>query len=103
MENRRTNVGLTSEEAVKRLAEDGANVTDEGKKVGFVKMFFAQFCDLMIVILLVASALSFVVAIVGGQTSELVEPIIIVAIVIANATLGALQEYRAEKSLAALK
>lgn len=103
MENRKANVGLTSEEAAKRLAEEGANVTDEGKKIGFVKMFFAQFCDLMIVILLVASALSFVVAIVGGQTSELVEPIIIVAIVIANATLGALQEYRAEKSLAALK
>ena len=99
----KSNVGLTSEEAAKRLVEDGANVTDEGKKVGFVKMFLSQFCDLMIVILLAAAVLSFVVAIVGGQTGEIVEPIIIVVIVFVNATLGALQEYRAEKSLCALK
>lgn len=98
-----TAFGLTSEEAARRLVQDGPNVTEEGKKASFVKMFAAQFCDLMIVILLVAAALSLVIAIVSGDVGDILEPIIIVAIVLANATLGALQEFRAEKSLQELK
>lgn len=95
--------GLTSEQAAERLKVDGANVTDEGKKASFLKMFAAQFCDWMIVILIVAAALSLVTAIVGGNASDIVEPIIIVAIVFVNALLGALQEFRAEKSQNELK
>lgn len=98
-----TAFGLSSEEASRRLVQDGPNVTEEGKKASFVKMFAAQFCDLMIVILLVAAALSLVIAIVSGDVGDILEPIIIVAIVLANATLGALQEFRAEKSLQELK
>ncbi len=56
----------------------------------------------MIVILLIAAALSFGMALYTGDVTELAEPIIIVAIVVANALLGAVQEHRAERSLDAL-
>lgn len=95
--------GLTAEEAARRLSEWGENVTAEKKKSSFVRKFLGQFGDLMIIILLVAAAVSLVLALVSGDKSDLYEPIIIVAIVLANAFLGAFQEYRAEKSLDALK
>lgn len=95
--------GLTNEEAEQRLAQDGYNVTEEKEKRGFLRKFFAQFADLMIIILLVAAALSFGMAIYSRDTADLIEPIIIVLIVLANAVLGTVQEYRAEKSLDALK
>lgn len=95
--------GLTREEAEFRLKRDGLNVTDDKEKRGFLRKFLSQFADLMIIILLVAAALSFGMAIYGGDTTDLLEPIIIVAIVLANATLGTVQEYRAEKSLETLK
>ena len=95
--------GLTEQEAEKRLAEFGENVTEEKKKHGFLRKFINQFGDLMIIILLVAAALSFGMALYTGEKADLLEPIIIIAIVLANATLGTVQEFRAEKSLEALK
>ena len=97
------NKGLTEQEAEKRLAEFGQNVTEEKKKHGFLRKFINQFGDLMIIILLVAAALSFGMALYTGEKSDLLEPVIIIVIVLANATLGTVQEYRAEKSLEALK
>lgn len=97
------NKGLTDGEASELLARYGENVTEHKVKHGFLRKFLGQFGDLMIVILLVASALSFGMALYTKQTSELLEPIIILAIVLANATLGTVQEYRAEKTLASLK
>ena len=98
-----SDIGLTSAEAQAKLVEHGANVTDGGKKKSFAKKFFGQFGDLMIIILIVAAVLSFVVAIYNNRPSELLEPLIIVGIVFANAFLGAFQEFRAEKSLLALQ
>ncbi|MCM1533109.1 MAG: cation-translocating P-type ATPase [Corallococcus sp.] len=95
--------GLSGAEAEARLAEYGYNVTEEKRKRGFLRKFAGQFCDLMIIILLVAAAISFAMALYTGEKSDLLEPIIIVLIVIANAVLGTVQEYRAEKSLEALK
>ena len=95
--------GLTEDEARTRLEKYGQNVTEEKKKHGFWRKFINQFADLMIIILLVAAALSFGMAIYTGEKSDLLEPIIIIAIVLANAILGTVQEYRAEKSLEALK
>ena len=95
--------GLSSQEAQNKLLEHGANVTERGKRNSFAKKFFAQFADLMIIILLVAAALSFGLAIYSKDKMELLEPIIIVVIVLANAFLGAFQEFRAEKSLDALR
>ena len=95
--------GLTEQEAQERLEKFGQNVTEEKKKHGFLRKFINQFGDLMIIILLVAAALSFGMALYTGEKSDLLEPIIIIVIVLANATLGTVQEFRAEKSLEALK
>lgn len=98
-----TKMGLTDVEAAERLSRDGQNVTENSVKHGFLRKFFAQFADLMIVILLVAAALSFGMALYTGERADLLEPAIIIAIVIANAILGTVQEFRAERSLEALK
>lgn len=97
------NKGLTQAEAAERLARYGENATDSKVKHGFLRKFFAQFADLMIIILLVASALSFGMAIYTGDKADLLEPLIIIAIVLCNAVLGTVQEFRAERSLEALK
>ena len=95
--------GLTSAEAEARLAKDGYNESEHKQKRGFLRKFFAQFADLMIIILLVASVLSFGMALYTGEKADLLEPVIIIIIVLANAVLGTVQEYRAERSLETLK
>lgn len=97
------NNGLTEEEARTRLAQHGENVTESKRSGGFLRKFFGQFADLMIIILLVAAALSFGMALYTKQRSDMLEPVIIIAIVLANAVLGTVQEYRAEKSLESLR
>ena len=95
--------GLTQAEAAERLARDGENVTERKIKHGFLRKFLAQFADLMIVILLVAAALSFGMALYTGDKADLLEPLIIIAIVLCNAILGTVQEFRAERSLETLQ
>ena len=88
--------GLDSDEAVKRLAEHGRNelVFEQGPSPW--KIFFQQFKDPLIVILLVGTGLS---AIVG----ELFDALLIFTIVIFSAGLGFVQEFRAEKAVEALR
>lgn len=88
--------GLSLEEAEKRLNENGKNILAEEKKDSLFKKFLLQFKDLMIIILLVAAAVS-------GALGEIADTIIILAIVILNAVIGVVQEAKAEKSLEALK
>lgn len=88
--------GLTAQQANKRLFEYGENVLEGGKRHSALKMFFGQFKDLMVIILLVATALSVFMG-------EAVEALTIALIVLVNAVLGFLQEYRTEKTLEALK
>ena len=95
--------GLTGSEAASRLARDGENRLREKKKKSMFQRFLDQFKDVMILILLAAAVVSFVVACSSGEASEFFEPILIVAIVIANAVMGVLQESKAEKALDALK
>ena len=95
--------GLTDEIASKRLSENGPNKLQEKKKKSLFARFLEQFKDVMILILLGASAVSFAVAIVEKNPSELFEPIIILLIVLLNAILGVAQESKAEKALEALK
>lgn len=89
-------VGLTEDEAKRRLEKFGPNELVSEKGPSPLKIFAAQFKSILIVILLFATALS---AVIG----ELIDAVVIVAIVIAAITLGFVQEYRAEKSLEALK
>jgi Ca2+-transporting ATPase len=88
--------GLFSEEAAKRLSESGPNELKESEKKTALMMFLDQFRDFMIMILIGA-------AVISGVIGELSDTIAIVVIVILNAVIGFVQEYRAEKAIAALK
>jgi len=88
--------GLSVEEAQKRLQKYGPNELKKEKGKSQIKLFFEQFTDILIIILLIATVLSFAIG-------EMYDAIVIMAIVVAVAVLGFTQEYRAEKALEALK
>ena len=88
--------GLTTEEAAKRLAQYGENVLAEGKKKSVFAVFFGQFADLLVGILIVAAAIS---ACSGNPESTFV----ILVVIVLNALLGTVQYVKAEKSLESLK
>jgi Ca2+-transporting ATPase len=88
--------GLTACEAEKRLVETGENRLQVHRKIAPLRIFFEQFLDFMVLVLLGA-------AIVSGLLGEKADAVTIIAIIILNAVLGFVQEYRAEKSLEALK
>ena len=95
--------GISSTEIADREKTYGKNKLDEKKKHGIIYKFFAQMKDVMIIVLLCAAVVSAVMAIVQGEYTELVEGGIILAIVIANAVIGVVQENKAESALDALK
>lgn len=88
--------GLSSQEARKRLLEYGPNELIEKKKKTVFMMVLDQFRDFMIIILIIAAA----IAAIAGKP---VDAAAIAAIVILNAIIGFVQEYRAEEAMAALK
>jgi Ca2+-transporting ATPase len=88
--------GLSLVEARKRIEKYGLNVLKETKKKTPFMMFLDQFKDFMILVLIAA-------AIISGIIGELSDTIAIVVIVVLNAIVGFVQEYRAEKAIAALK
>ena len=88
--------GLSGTEAKNRLTEFGLNQLQEKKSVSPLAIFIGQFQNFIVWILIGA-------ALVSGFLKEWVDAIVIIAIVILNAILGFIQEFHAEKSLAALK
>ena len=88
--------GLSREEVDRRLAEYGPNLLKEKKKRSLFAMFLDQFKDFMIIVLLAA-------AVISGLIGEPADTIAIIVIVVLNAVIGFVQEYRAEKAIAALK
>ena len=99
-----TEKGLTSTEAGERFEKLGPNSLGEEKKVPLWKKFLLQFCDAMVVILIVAAGLSAFMAVKENNGFESwIDVIVIVAIVILNAILGVYQEGKADQALAALK
>lgn len=102
--NIRTNlhIGLSQEEAQKRLQEEGYNKLENKKKETLFIRFVKQFNDFMIIILIIASIVSAFMASLEG-TNEYIDSVIIIAIVIFNAIMGLVQESKAEKSLEALQ
>ncbi len=100
-----TTNGLSTEEAEKRIAENGKNKLAEGKKDSLVVRFLKQLADPMIIILLVAAVVSGVLEVVahGLSLDAFTDSIIILAVVIFNAVLGVYQESKAEKAIEALQ
>lgn len=94
--------GLSERQAEERKRKYGANKLDEQKKKPIILKFLEQFKDFMIIILLIASVISAIVAKVEGS-NDYFDSIIIIAIVVFNAIMGLVQEAKAEKSLEALK
>lgn len=92
--------GLSSEEAEKRLAENGKNKLAEGKKKTLLMRFLEQLADPMIIVLLVAAALSGITA--AFENEAPTDVFIILFVVILNAVLGVVQESKAEEAIAAL-
>jgi len=88
--------GLSAEEAARRLAEDGSNQLQKKAKRTLGLMFLDQFKDFMIVVLIVA-------AVIAGWAGDPSDSIAIVVIVMLNAVIGFVQEYRAEKAMEALQ
>ncbi|MCR4400118.1 MAG: HAD-IC family P-type ATPase, partial [Syntrophomonadaceae bacterium] len=88
--------GLSASEAAARLAQAGPNQLQEGRRRTLVGMFLDQFKDFMILVLVVAGVIS-------GLVGEAADAVAIVVIVALNAVIGFVQEYRAEKAMAALR
>ena len=88
--------GLNQAVAEERLLENGKNELVEKKKKPFWILFLNQFKDLMIIILLGAATIYIVLG-------DLKDAVLILSIVLMNAIIGFVQEYRAEKAIAALK
>jgi len=88
--------GLVEEEVAIRIKKFGYNELKKTKKISPLLIFLNQFKDLMIIILILAAIISFIL-------EEHLDSIIILIILILNAAIGFIQEFRAEKSLEALK
>ncbi len=98
-----TETGLTSTQVQERQEKFGKNKLKEKKKKSLMRRFFEQFKDVMIVILILASIASFVIACIEKNPKEFFEPVLILVIVIINAIMGVVQESKAEKALDALQ
>ncbi|MFD2410325.1 calcium-translocating P-type ATPase, SERCA-type [Paenibacillus rhizoplanae] len=88
--------GLNAEDAAARRKESGYNELSEGKRVSPFTLLLNQFKDFMVLVLMGATLVS-------GLLGEYLDAITIVAIILLNGVLGFVQEFRAERSLRALK
>jgi Ca2+-transporting ATPase len=88
--------GLTSEQVKQKNLLFGPNKLEEKAKKSVLSLFFDQFKDFMIIVL-------FIAAIIAGLIGEASDTIAIIVIILLNAIIGFVQEYRAEKALEALK
>lgn len=89
-------LGLSTNEAMHRLKKFGNNEIKTGKKKSKVKIFLEQFNDFIVWVLIAATVIS-------GIMGDKADAITIIAIILLDAILGFIQEYRTEKSLEALK
>jgi len=91
-----TENGLSEEETKRRLQEFGPNELVERKRVTPLQIFLGQFKDIFVIMLLVATVISFLIG-------ELIDASTIAAIVVLNSVVGFVQEYRSEKAMEAMK
>ena len=88
--------GLSAHEAQQRLQREGSNELPEAPPLSLVKLFFSQFTSVIVWVLIGA-------AVISGLLEDWLDAAAILAIVLLNGLLGFVQEFRAERSLAALR
>src|SRR2546428_465411 len=96
-------LGLTSREAAQRLSRFGPNELVQTARVSPLRILLSQFVDVLVIVLIIAAIISASLGVLQGQNEDLYDAVLIIVIVIMNAILGFVQEYRAERSLEALK
>lgn len=94
--------GLSQFSAEKRLHKYGKNKLEQKKNKSLFAKFIEQFSDFMVIILLIASIISFLTSKLENN-NDYIDSIIILSIVIVNAIIGVIQENKAEKAIDALK
>ncbi|MEG0528124.1 MAG: HAD-IC family P-type ATPase, partial [Longicatena sp.] len=90
------NTGLSEQEALQRLQKNGKNELTKKKKETVFAMLFEQFQDPMVIILIIG-------AIISVFLQEIIDAIIIITVIVLNAVIGVIQEYKAEKAIDALE
>ena len=88
--------GLTSGEVERRLEQYGRNKLEAKAKKGVLALFFGQLQDMLIYVLLAAAGITFIIG-------EYIDGLIILLVIILNAIIGVVQEYKAEKAIEALQ
>lgn len=94
--------GLTVKQVKQRQEEYGKNQLEQAKGKSLLRRFLSQFADFMVIILLIAAAISFATSLLEPE-GDFVDPVIILLIVVVNAVIGVVQESRAQKAIDALK
>jgi Ca2+-transporting ATPase len=89
-------LGLNRDEVEQRTRRYGANAIQEQRRRSLERMFLDQCTDFMIRVLMAA-------AIISGLIGDPIDPVAIVVIIVLNGVIGFVQEYRAERAVAALK
>lgn len=95
--------GLSEQTAGQRLDEYGPNELMEAGGTSPLRIFIQQFKEVLVIILIIAALISAAIAIVQGTIEEWFDATVIMFIVFLNAILGFVQEYKAEKTMQALK
>ena len=95
--------GLSETEAQKRLSVYGKNMIESGKSTGIFRLFISQFSDFMTILLIVAAAVSGVIAFISKDKNDLTDTFIILFIIFLNALVGTIQQFRADKAIENLK
>lgn len=95
--------GLSQSEAIRRKDLKNLNKLQEEKRTSIIKKFIMQFSDIMVIILLISAVLSITLDIIQTNYNNIYEGLIILFIVLLNATMGVIQEHKAESALENLK
>jgi P-type Ca2+ transporter type 2C len=95
--------GLKQREIEKRLEQYGPNTIEIKSNFSPLKLFLSQFTDTLVVILIIAAIASYGIGFLPGNEPEITDSILILLIVLFNGIFGFIQDYKAEKSVEALK
>ena len=90
------NPGLTKSEVIERQGKYGLNKLDEKKPTPLIVLFFSQFVDILIGLLLIAAVAAFAIG-------DIIDAGVIVLAVLLNVIMGFIQEYRSQKAMDSLK